>query len=199
MLNVHSTFSVLRVGNILCTLSAKGVAMPTELHTHGLSQNVEAAQISGKNPRPTRLQKRIPSKEESLAFSPNNPKVDGVQESALHSDLGVASSGESLKNFIRPFHLQFLLLLPRVIKAMMALMTASQNPQASIILGWHPGSICFLPGLCTFLRAPSKHFGKVFCKPVQSTAGPWCAFSSWNFFSLLFLIVIDLERWLYLL
>lgn len=71
---------------------------------------------------------------------------------------------ESLKNFIRPFHLQFLLLLPRAIKAMVTLMRASQHPQASIILGWHPGSICFLPGLHTFLLAPTKHFGKVFCK-----------------------------------
>lgn len=49
--------------------------MPTELHQHGLSQNVVAAQISGKTPRPTRLQKMITSKEEIPAFSLNNPKV----------------------------------------------------------------------------------------------------------------------------
>lgn len=125
----------------------------------------------GNKPRPTRLQKEYLQRKGAFAFSPNSPKVDGVHESALHSDLRMASSGESLKNFIRPLHLQFLLLLPRVVQVMMALMTASQNPQASVILAGHSRSICFLPGLRTFLPATTKPFGKVFCKPGPKHCG----------------------------
>ena len=74
----------------------------------------------------------------------------------------MAFSGERPKNLIGPFHLQFLSFLPRVINAMIALMTAPQNPQGSVILPWHPGMICFLPGPCAFLWAPAKHSGKSF-------------------------------------
>lgn len=78
----------------------------------------------------------------------------------------MASSGEYLKNLIGPLHLQFLLFLPRVINVMKALMTASQNPQGSLILGWHPRSMCFLPAPPplprTFLQASTKHLGKSF-------------------------------------
>lgn len=69
-------------------------------------------------------------------------------------------SGENLKNLIGPFQLQSLSFLPRVINAPVALMPAPQNPQGSIILGWHHRMICFLTGPCTFLLAPTKHWGR---------------------------------------
>lgn len=76
-----------------------------------------------------------------------------------------------------PFHLQFLLFLPRVTNVMMALMTAPQNPQGSVILWWHPRMICFLPGPCAFLQAPTKHPGKLsvnLCQEVLlGLAGPF--------------------------
>ena len=52
MTNVHSIFLVLLVGNVLWSLSAKGMVRPTELHVHGLSQDVGTAEMSEKSPGP---------------------------------------------------------------------------------------------------------------------------------------------------
>lgn len=98
MENVCSTFLVLLVGNFSWSLSAKGMVMPTKLPMHGPSQNVTAAWISEKTPRPTKLQKRITSRELLPAFSLNNPKVYGVHESPLHRAISMWHSlGKDLR------------------------------------------------------------------------------------------------------
>lgn len=52
MTSVRSIFSVLPVGNVLWSLSAKRMVRPTELHVHGLSQDVGTAEMSEKSPGP---------------------------------------------------------------------------------------------------------------------------------------------------
>lgn len=86
------------VGNVLWSLSAKGMFIPIELHMYGRSQNVVAAWVSDKTLRPTRLQKRITSREELLSFSLNNPQIYGVHESTLHR---VISAWRSLGKDLR--------------------------------------------------------------------------------------------------
>lgn len=58
MTNVHFVFLVLLVGNVLWSLSAKQMVMPSELHVRGLSKDMVAAEMSEKKktkqPRPTR-------------------------------------------------------------------------------------------------------------------------------------------------
>lgn len=77
MTNVHFVFLVLLVGNVLWSLSAKQMVMPSELHVRGLSKDMVAAEMSGKkknNPGPPDLQQIITSRAEPPAFARIIPK-----------------------------------------------------------------------------------------------------------------------------
>lgn len=69
----------------------KRTVMPTELHMHGLSQNVVVAQMSGKKPKAHQAEeKNTPKGREPCLYSSNNSEVVyGVHESALHQLISV--------------------------------------------------------------------------------------------------------------